>query len=149
LAIWTYTLLLQPGPPNASAEEVQPVGAQGISAGIGLYVPAPHAAHTADVSPSPELYEPARHVVDRQTVAPEVATYLAWVHSEQVLAPPLEMVPATHATQTEALEALTVPEYVPAPHCEHASGLNMPVPVPYVPAMQMAQDNVPSAAVCL
>ena len=97
-----YTLLLQSTPPNAFVDEVQPVGAQGISAGKGLYVPAPHAVHTADVSPSPELNEPAAHVVNRQALAPGVATYLAWVHSEQVLVPPPEMEPARQEVHTDS-----------------------------------------------
>jgi hypothetical protein len=85
-----YTLLLQSVPPNAFVEEAQPVGAQGSSAGIGLYVPAPHATHTADVSPSPELYEPAEQVVNRQVLAPVVATYLAWVHAAHEERPALD-----------------------------------------------------------
>jgi hypothetical protein len=128
-----YTLLLQSVPPNAFVDEVQPVGAQGISAGKGLYVPAPHAVHTADVSPSPELNEPAAHVVNRQALAPGVATYLAWVHSEQVLAPPPEMEPARHEVHTDS----PVPDAnVPA---AQAPQTVWPVVLAKVPARQEVQ----------
>ena len=132
-----YTLLLQSTPPNAFVDEVQPVGAQGISAGKGLYVPAPHAVHTADVSPSPELNEPARHVVDRQALAPGVATYLAWVHSEQVLVPPPEMEPARQEVHTDS----PVPDAnVPA---AQAPQTLWPVVLVKVPARQVPQTVRP------
>jgi hypothetical protein len=154
-----YTLLLQSVPPNAFVEEVQPVGAQGISAGKGLYVPAPHAVHTADVSPSPELNEPAAHVVDRQVLAPAVATYLAWVHSEQVLVPPPEMEPARHEEHTDSpvpdanVPAEQPPQTVwpvalakvPAKQDTHADTGGVPVAVPYMPVGQPEQLRLPSA----
>jgi hypothetical protein len=86
LAICTYALLAQSMPANASVEEVQPVGPQGMAAGRGLYAKAPQVAHTADVRPIPELYAPAEQVVDRQLDPPVVAVNLAWVQRAQAVA---------------------------------------------------------------
>ena len=87
-----------------------------MPAGMDLYLPAVHVGHDGAVNPSPELYEPAEQVVERQALALLVPTYLAWVQSEHALALTAEKVPAEQAAHVLLRPAPRLDEKEPAVH---------------------------------